>query len=55
VAYHRLLAGGQDASTAWSAVVEQQPAAGVFCYYGSDWSAGSPRQMKRAGSANSAS
>ena len=39
VAYHRLLAGGQDASTAWGAVVEQHPAAGVFCYYGSDWSA----------------
>ena len=38
VAYHRLLAAGQDAATAWGAVVEQQPAAGVFCYYGSDWS-----------------
>ena len=42
VAYHRLLAGGQDAATAWSAVVEQQPAAGVLCYDGSDWSAVAP-------------
>jgi tetratricopeptide (TPR) repeat protein len=41
VAYHRLVAGGADASTAWASVVEQQPAAGVFCYYGSDWSVGS--------------
>jgi len=40
VAYHRLLARGDDASTAWAAVVEEQPAAGVFCYYGSDWSVG---------------
>ena len=38
VAYHRLVAGGADASTAWGSVVEQQPAAGVFCYYGSEWS-----------------
>ncbi|GAA4410690.1 CHAT domain-containing protein [Fodinibacter luteus] len=38
VAYHRLLASGADASTAWGQVVEQHPAAGVFCYYGSEWS-----------------
>lgn len=38
VAYHRLIAAGTDASTAWGAVVDQHPAAGVFCYYGSDWS-----------------
>lgn len=42
VAYHRLIATGTDASTAWGSVVEQQPAAGVFCYYGSDWSVGRP-------------
>lgn len=42
VAYHRLIASGTDASTAWGSVVEQQPAAGVFCYYGSDWSVGTP-------------
>lgn len=42
VAYHRLLATGADASTAWGSIVEQQPAAGVFCYYGSDWSANAP-------------
>ncbi|HET6952288.1 MAG TPA: CHAT domain-containing protein, partial [Acidimicrobiales bacterium] len=38
VAYHRHIATGLDAATAWGTVVEQQPAAGVFCYYGSDWS-----------------
>ncbi len=38
VAYHRLLASGADAATAWALVVEGEPAAGVFCLYGSDWS-----------------
>ena len=59
VAYHRLVAGGADASTAWGSVVEQQPAAGVFCYYGSEWSDRGrrllTRQMKIAGSAKRAS
>ena len=36
VDYHRLLATGEDASTAWGSVVERHPAAGVFCDYGSD-------------------
>lgn len=39
VAYHRVLATGVDAATAWAGVVREQPAAGVFCLYGSDWSA----------------
>ena len=39
VAYHRLLAGGADSARAWATVVEAEPAAGVFCLYGSDWSA----------------
>ena len=39
VAYHRVLATGVDAAEAWAAVVRDQPAAGVFCLYGSDWSA----------------
>ncbi len=38
VAYHRLLASGADAAEAWAQVVEAEPAAGVFCLYGSDWS-----------------
>ena len=40
VAYHRLIAKGEDAASAWGTVVESQPAAGVFCYYGSEWSVG---------------
>lgn len=42
VEYHRLLAGGTDASASWAAVVERRPDAGVFCVYGSDWSAPAP-------------
>ena len=38
VAYHRVLATGVDAAEAWAVVVREQPAAGVFCLYGSDWS-----------------
>jgi hypothetical protein len=36
---HRLLSTGVDAAQAWAQVVRDQPAAGVFCLYGSDWSA----------------
>jgi tetratricopeptide (TPR) repeat protein len=39
VAYHRVLSTGADAAEAWAGVVRDQPAAGVFCLYGSDWSA----------------
>jgi CHAT domain-containing protein len=39
VAYHRVLATGADAAEAWAGVVRELPAAGVFCLYGSDWSA----------------
>ncbi|MFL6152334.1 MAG: CHAT domain-containing protein [Ornithinibacter sp.] len=39
VAYHRVLSTGADAAEAWAGVVREQPAAGVFCLYGSDWSA----------------
>jgi CHAT domain-containing protein len=39
VAYHRVLSKGTDAAEAWAGVVRDQPAAGVFCLYGSDWSA----------------
>ncbi|HYN29091.1 MAG TPA: CHAT domain-containing protein [Dermatophilaceae bacterium] len=39
VDYHRLLVTGMDAAAAWACVVEARPAAGVFCVYGSDWSA----------------
>jgi tetratricopeptide (TPR) repeat protein len=38
VAYHRVLSTGADAAEAWAGVVHEQPAAGVFCLYGSDWS-----------------
>lgn len=38
VRYHRLLATGEDAAAAWAQVVDAEPAAGVFCLYGSDWS-----------------
>ena len=38
VAYHRVLSTGADAAEAWAGVVRDQPAAGVFCLYGSDWS-----------------
>ena len=41
VAYHRVLATGVDAAEAWAGVVREQPAAGVFCLYGSDWSTAS--------------
>ncbi len=40
VRYHRTLATGDDAASAWAEVVAAEPAAGVFCLYGSDWSAG---------------
>ena len=39
VAYHRVLSTGADAAEAWAGVVCDHPAAGVFCLYGSDWSA----------------
>jgi tetratricopeptide (TPR) repeat protein len=39
VAYHRVLSTGADAAEAWAGVVRDQPAAGVFCLYGSDWGA----------------
>ncbi len=39
VAYHRVLSTGADAAEAWAGVVRELPAAGVFCLYGSDWSA----------------
>ena len=39
VAYHRVLSTGVDAAQAWAGVVRDHPAAGVFCLYGSDWSA----------------
>ena len=39
VAYHRVLATGEDAATAWSRAVVEHPGAGVFCLYGSDWRA----------------
>ncbi len=39
VAYHRVLSTGADAAEAWAGVVREHPAAGVFCLYGSDWSA----------------
>ncbi|HYN68351.1 MAG TPA: CHAT domain-containing protein [Ornithinibacter sp.] len=39
VAYHRVLSTGADAAEAWAGVVREQPATGVFCLYGSDWSA----------------
>jgi tetratricopeptide (TPR) repeat protein len=38
VAYHRRVAVGADAATAWAEVVDAEPTAGVFCVYGSDWS-----------------
>lgn len=38
VRYHRLLAAGGDAAASWAQVVDAEPAAGVFCLYGSDWS-----------------
>lgn len=41
VAYHRVLSTGDDAAEAWAGVVRDQPAAGVFCLYGSDWSSSS--------------
>jgi len=37
VAYHRVLATGEDAATAWAGAVSAHPGAGVFCLYGSDW------------------
>lgn len=40
VAYHRMLAAGTDAAEALAVVVEGEPAAGVFCLYGSDWAVG---------------
>ncbi|QKE82932.1 CHAT domain-containing protein [Arthrobacter sp. NEB 688] len=39
VAHHRRIATGTDASQAWAEVVVEHPAAGVFCLYGSEWSA----------------
>ncbi len=39
VRYHRVLSRGEDAASAWATVVEAEPDAGVFCLYGSDWSA----------------
>lgn len=39
VAYHRVLATGEDAATAWAGAVSAHPGAGVFCLYGSDWRA----------------
>ncbi len=48
VFYHRALAEGTDSAQAWAAVVDAEPAAGVFCLYGSDWSAGAaPRDGVR--------
>jgi tetratricopeptide (TPR) repeat protein len=40
VAYHRMIAAGTDAAEALAVVVEGEPAAGVFCLYGSDWAVG---------------
>ena len=39
VAYHQVLATGEDAATAWARAVVEHPGAGVFCLYGSDWRA----------------
>ncbi|HSF99322.1 MAG TPA: CHAT domain-containing protein [Ornithinibacter sp.] len=39
VAYHEVLATGEDAATAWSQAAAEHPGAGVFCLYGSDWRA----------------
>ncbi|HQH08402.1 MAG TPA: CHAT domain-containing protein, partial [Phycicoccus sp.] len=39
VAYHRVLATGEDAATAWAGAVSAHPGAGVFCLYGSHWRA----------------
>ncbi len=39
VAYHEVLATGEDAATAWSLAAAEHPGAGVFCLYGSDWRA----------------
>lgn len=39
VAYHQVLATGEDAATAWSQAAVEHPGAGVFCLYGSDWRA----------------
>jgi tetratricopeptide (TPR) repeat protein len=39
VAYHQVLATGEDAATAWSQAAAEHPGAGVFCLYGSDWRA----------------
>jgi CHAT domain-containing protein len=36
-AYHAGLASGRSASAALAAVVAQEPAAGAFCLYGTDW------------------
>jgi CHAT domain-containing protein len=36
--YHRHLAAGQSAASALAMVVEEEPRAGAFCLYGTDWS-----------------
>jgi tetratricopeptide (TPR) repeat protein len=47
VAYHKVLSTGVDAAEAWAGVVREHPAAGVFCLYGSDWSATSAEPVLR--------
>jgi CHAT domain-containing protein len=35
--YHRHLAAGRSAATALAKVIEEEPRAGAFCVFGSDW------------------
>lgn len=57
--YHARLASGMSASAALAAVVAEQPEAGAFCLYGTDWQPPVPAsaggQIQMAGSRNIAS
>ncbi|HET8766162.1 MAG TPA: CHAT domain-containing protein [Pedococcus sp.] len=48
-AYHAGLASGRSASAALAAVVAQEPAAGAFCLYGTDWQPPVAASAGRAG------
>ncbi|GAB3440133.1 CHAT domain-containing protein [Phycicoccus ginsengisoli] len=48
--YHRRLASGMSASAALAAVVAEQPGAGAFCLYGTDWPPPTPRSRPDRGS-----
>ena len=54
VTYHRQLTGGRSASEALAATLDEHPAVGAFCLYGTDWRPDAG-QIQRAGSLNIAS